>query len=282
MRNIGHWQNQALEQPIAITYHGRERLILVSARQYGQARPANDHPEIDGAAPELQWLLDTISEGYVLQTRNLDIIRVNGVAAAMFNVAPAQMIGRKMSEMLPAAGGAVLAERAAMVLRTGRLDTFEGEGAAFGNRFLSFQMAPVGDKIVTLVSNQTDRKIVEEGKEIGEAVCHAIAELPGIAGVRLNGFGRIVVVGDRFQAYSGFSATELNDVRLTDIMSQQHKRSFTDLFEQALSRNQTESLDVAFLLKKGDVAAARASIAPLPQSGSGAGAVVMVAFSGQQ
>jgi hypothetical protein len=64
VRNIGHWQNQALEQPIAITYHGRERLILVSAKRFDEVReegPNAEHPSTDATAPELQWLLDAIS-----------------------------------------------------------------------------------------------------------------------------------------------------------------------------------------------------------------------------
>ncbi|MEJ0023214.1 MAG: PAS domain-containing protein [Alphaproteobacteria bacterium] len=241
VRNIGHWQNQALEQPVAITYHGRERLILVSARRYSESRegPANgDHAKVDAAEPELRWLLDTMSEGYVLQSRDLEIIRVNSVAAAMFNASPVEMIGHKLAAFLPAAGAAMVTERATMVLRSGRLDTFEGEGVAFGNHFLSFQIAPVGDRIVTLISNQTERRIVEEQKEVGDAVCQAIGELPGIAGVRVNAFGRIFKAGERFQAYSGFNEAELNDVRLTDLIAQQYKRSFTDGLERAISGKQ--------------------------------------------
>ncbi|MGE0531368.1 MAG: hypothetical protein AB7G40_03200 [Hyphomonadaceae bacterium] len=30
IRNIGYWQNEALRQPISITHHGRERLVLAA------------------------------------------------------------------------------------------------------------------------------------------------------------------------------------------------------------------------------------------------------------
>jgi hypothetical protein len=30
IRSIGYWQNEALRQPISITHHGRERLVLAA------------------------------------------------------------------------------------------------------------------------------------------------------------------------------------------------------------------------------------------------------------
>jgi PAS domain-containing protein len=282
VRNIGHWQNQALEQPIAITYHGRERLILVSAKRFDEVReegPNAEHPSTDATAPELQWLLDSMSDGYVLQTRDLEIVRANSVAATMFSVSPKEMIGRKLADFLPAAGAAVLSQRAEMVLRSGRLDSFEGEGAAFGEHFLSFQIAPMGDRIVTLIANQTERKIVEEQKQVGDAVLEALREMPGIAGVRVTPFGRICQSGRQFHAYTGFSASELHDVRLIDLIAQPYKRGFADSLERAISEKRTEMLDVTFLLKNGVLAVTRTSIAPV---GQGSAAVVLVAFTDLQ
>ncbi|MBL8548750.1 MAG: PAS domain S-box protein [Hyphomonadaceae bacterium] len=46
VRNIGRWQNEALQHPISITHHGRERLVLVSSRRYEEALSAARESEV--------------------------------------------------------------------------------------------------------------------------------------------------------------------------------------------------------------------------------------------
>ncbi len=280
-RNIGHWQTQALEQPVAITHHGRERLVLVSATRFSelQERPANRRVQSD--SPQLHWLLGTMSDGYLVQTLDLKVTELNAVAAAILGVTAHEAIGRKLADMLPAAGAALLTERTRMVMRTGQAETFDGEGAAFAELYLTFRITRLGDAIVTLISNLTERKLVEEQRKVGDAVRLALVEIPGMAGVTLSQFGRMTFVSKCFSKYSGFSAEELQDVRLTDIMTQHYKRSFTDCFERAIGEDKTEALDVCFLLKNGELAEGHVSIAPYLLVDGGRGAVVLVAFAGR-
>jgi len=53
-RNLGHYQDEALKEPVAITHHGRRRLVLISADEYQQlvkrartALPVSGLPEHD-------------------------------------------------------------------------------------------------------------------------------------------------------------------------------------------------------------------------------------------
>ena len=40
IRNIGHWQNEALRRPISITHHGRERLVLAAPDEFNAGATA--------------------------------------------------------------------------------------------------------------------------------------------------------------------------------------------------------------------------------------------------
>ncbi|MEJ0023216.1 MAG: PAS domain S-box protein [Alphaproteobacteria bacterium] len=140
-------------------------------------------------------------------------------------------------------------------------------GAAFAELYLTFRITRLGDAIVTLISNLTERKLVEEQRKVGDAVRLALVEIPGMAGVTLSQFGRMTFVSKCFSKYSGFSAEELQDVRLTDIMTQHYKRSFTDCFERAIGETRPRRWMSAFLLKNGEQAEGHVFDRAIPAGG---------------
>lgn len=61
IRSIGYWQNEALRQPISITHHGRERLVLA----------APDAFQITGASDEVAKSLAKLRADVAVVQENL-------------------------------------------------------------------------------------------------------------------------------------------------------------------------------------------------------------------
>lgn len=59
-RNIGEVQDMALKEPLAITHHGRERLVLLSVEEYNRLKRRDRRSYAVEELPE--WLVEEISK----------------------------------------------------------------------------------------------------------------------------------------------------------------------------------------------------------------------------
>lgn len=62
-RNIGDVQDMALIEPVAITRHGRERLVLMSVEEYGRLKLRDRRSYAIEELPE--WLVDEFSRAEI-------------------------------------------------------------------------------------------------------------------------------------------------------------------------------------------------------------------------
>jgi prevent-host-death family protein len=58
-RNIGEVQDIALTEPVAITHHGRERLVLLSVDEYNRLKKRDRQSSATKDLPE--WIIDKIA-----------------------------------------------------------------------------------------------------------------------------------------------------------------------------------------------------------------------------
>ena len=59
-RKVGEVQDMALVEPVAITRHGREHLVLLSAEEYRRLKRRDRRSHATEELPE--WLVDAIAE----------------------------------------------------------------------------------------------------------------------------------------------------------------------------------------------------------------------------
>jgi prevent-host-death family protein len=59
-RNIGEAQDMALQEPVAITHHGRERLVLMSIDEYKRLQQRRRKAYAVEELPE--WIIDAVEK----------------------------------------------------------------------------------------------------------------------------------------------------------------------------------------------------------------------------
>jgi PAS domain S-box-containing protein len=263
IRNIGHWQNEAMRQPISITHHGRERLVLAAAEQF-QAETAPDA----GAAAELATLrasgaavLENMEEGFLSFDAHARIRGANAVAEAFIGAPRDTLAGRTVFEALPDPMAAMLADRLTRVLRARRPEAFEC--GAFDGRHAAIRVFPMPDGAAALLHNITEQFALRREREIGQALDSAVRAHEGVAVIQLDTHGRIDNVDAAFSAWSGFSAAELAGHRFADLTAAGGRRELMGAFERALRDSAPTRADLTLIAKRGDEIFGRAVIAPV-------------------
>ena len=62
-RNVGHYQDVALTQPVTITKNGKERTVLISAKEYHRLRRNDRRVYLAGETPD--YLIEAIKQAEV-------------------------------------------------------------------------------------------------------------------------------------------------------------------------------------------------------------------------
>ncbi|MEQ1492333.1 MAG: hypothetical protein ABL932_17455, partial [Terricaulis sp.] len=66
IRNIGYWQNEALRQPISITHHGRERLILAAPDAFEASANTDDGEKgLTQLRADVSAVKENLGDGYL-------------------------------------------------------------------------------------------------------------------------------------------------------------------------------------------------------------------------
>src|SRR5262245_39533105 len=85
IRNIGYWQNEALRQPISITHHGRERLVLAAPDTFSATAPSDDDASrgLAKLRADVAAVQENLEDGYLSVDANLCVRHSNAVAEAI-------------------------------------------------------------------------------------------------------------------------------------------------------------------------------------------------------
>jgi len=263
IRNIGHWQNEAMRQPISITHHGRERLVLAATEQY-RAETAPD----ESAAAELAALratgaavLENMEEGFLSFDGHGRITNANAIAEAFIGAPRDALVGRTVFETLPDPMAGMLADRLTRVLRARRPETFEC--GAFDGRHAAIRVFPLPDGAAALMHNMTEQYVLRRERELGLALDSAVRAHEDLAVIQLNAHGRIETVDSAFTHWSGFTAAELQGHRFADLIAASGRRDLMSAFERALREGAAAGAEFTLIGKRGDEISGRASIAPV-------------------
>ncbi|HRP09906.1 MAG TPA: PAS domain-containing protein [Terricaulis sp.] len=263
IRNIGHWQNEAMRQPISITHHGRERLVLAAAEAFhAEAAPdATAAAELTALRAASAAVLENMDEGYLAFDAHARIRGANAVAEAFIGAPRDTLIGRTVFEALPDPMAAMLADRLARVLRARRAEAFEC--SAFDGRHAAIRVFPAPEGAAALLHNVTEQYVLRRERETGLALDHAVRAHEGLAVVQLDAHARIETVDAAFTAWSGFAAGELRGHQLADLIAAGARRELMAAFERALREAAPMRVALTLIGKRGDEISGPAAIAPM-------------------
>jgi len=231
VRNIGMWQERALHGPIAITYHGRERLVLLAAESFAACNDAGAPSEM---LDQLAAVLNNMAEGFVAISGDYIVTAANHIAEAYFGRSRHSMEGAPFTSVFPMLEGSLLADQVRRVLRSREAATFEFESVVFPGRRLECRVFPLLHGVGILFVNVTEREALRAALAEGEAMRAAANQHPDIAVATCDVRGRLTHADARFCTWVGFEPNAILHCRFVDIVAPASRREVSDALERAL------------------------------------------------
>lgn len=279
IRNIGHWQTEALAHPVSITHHGRERLVLCSSERFSSHEESFD-ARGGGPSKVQAWqdaLLANIEQGFVQFDCALAISATNHIAQGFFGLTDSSLKALSpdivFTELL---NGNV---RNAL-LRVGRTRVAEGvETVLSDKRVLSMRAFPVPDGVGILFSDISEQLQSDLERAEASALRTSLAVFQDIGEVQIDVRGRICRVDSALARALGFSASQLIDHKISDIVDSSVRRLMNATMEALQPEKPPQLLDVTFISRLGDPIEARLSMTPVFHQYTPQGAVCVVALA---
>lgn len=263
IRNIGHWQNEALRHPISITHHGRERLILAAPVEF-DARAAGSEDERAAwqqLRTDIGSLLENIDEGFIAFNANSRVIGSNAIADAFAGVSAQDMPGLSVYEVLPQPLASVTADRLQRVLRSRKAEQFSG--ATFDGRYVDARVFPTTNGVALLYRNTTDQQAMQRAVGEGKAGKMAIGQHANTASLTIDNRCRIEALDERLCAMLGFSPDEVTGHRFADLVTASQRKLATEMIEAVMRDGQAREATITLIGRKGQEESARFAFAPI-------------------
>ncbi|MET0182528.1 MAG: PAS domain-containing protein [Caulobacterales bacterium] len=264
IRNIGYWQSEALQHPVAITHHGRERLVLSTPDEF---RPAlrEAPPDANAKGVELRAdnyaILNNLDEIFLRVNAALEIRAVNSVAEAFVGRSRIDIIGVSILDVMPQPLGSMLADRVQRVIRTRQIEAFEA--GAFDGREVSVRVVPLSGAVAVLLRNTTAEHAQRAKAEETEALLAAARHHPIAMTVRLDARARIESIDQALSSCLRFEANDVVGHRFVDLTAGAQRRQISEMIEEGLRQGTPNCALVTLIGKGGDEIDAVLSLAPI-------------------
>jgi len=262
IRNIGYWQNEALRQPISITHHGRERLVLAAPDAFHTATGSDEAAKaLSKLRADVAAVQENLGDGYLSFDAQLCIRHSNSVAEAFVGMSRDDLEGASIVSALPQPFASILCDRVQRVIRTRQTERFE-VGAPDG-RHLAVTVFPVTVGAAALMRNVTENHVLRRRLEDGEAMQQAVSVHARAASIKLDARARVETVDDTFTAWTGFAGADLAGHRILDLVAAAQRRDCAEMIERVLREPQPRSMGLTLLGKRGDEIEGVLALAPI-------------------
>ncbi len=279
IRKIGYWQNEALRQPISITHHGRERLVLAAPDAFqSSAGSADTTKAFSTLRADVALVQDNLDDGYLSFDPELCIRHSNSVAEAFVGMSRQDLGGMSIAAALPQPLASILCDRVQRVIRTRQAERFE-VGATDGRHF-AVTVFPVSVGAAALLRNVTEMHALRRRMEDGDALQQTVRVHDRAAAIKLDARGRVENIDETFTAWTGFSALDLVGHRVLDLVSAGQRREAAEVIDRVLREGVPRSISLTLLGKRGDEIDGVLAIAPILTDFIAHGAYAMFVPSG--
>jgi PAS domain S-box-containing protein len=261
IRNIGYWQSEALRQPISITRHGRERLVLAAPDAVHAESAAQSEAIVASLKADFASVLENLDEGFLLVDAQLQIVSSNAAAEAFTGRTRDQLRGAQVFDAMPHPLGSILADRLQRAIRSRKRESVEA--GSFDGRAVAMNVFPMAKGAAVLFSNVTEQQHLRRELEQSAALDAAVSRHPGAAAIRLDSRARVAAIDEQFCRWSGFSGADVLGHRFIDLISPPQRREAGEILERVL--REALSLEVALTLlgKRGEEMPGTLALAPI-------------------
>lgn len=262
IRNIGYWQNEALRQPISITHHGRERLVLAAPDAFQSSLGSADVAKsLSTLRADVSLVQDNLDDGYLSFDPQLCIRHSNAVAEAFVGMAREDLVGVSIVAALPQPLASILCDRVQRVIRSRQAERFE-VGAADGRHFV-VTVFPISIGAAALLRNVTEIHALRRRMEDGDALQQTVRVHERAAAIKLDARGRVESIDDTFTIWTGFQPADLVGHRVLDLVSAAQRREAAETIERVLREGRPRSIALTLLGKRGEEIEGVLAIAPI-------------------
>lgn len=278
IRNIGHWQNEAMAQPVSITHHGRERLVLASSERFRTDHEA--HAGQQSPPAMLAWrdaLLANIEQGFLQLDADLSICATNHIAQAFFGLTDSGLKALPVDSLFTQYLNGTVRNALTRVLRTRVAEAVEA--GLPDKRVVSLRAFPVPDGVAVLFSNISEQLLAQVEQAEAAALRATLVAFQDIGEIRLDIRGRICWVDEALAQALGFSADQMADHKISDLVDSSARRVMNAVVEALPLVRMSRLLDVTFISRQGDPVEARMSMMQVFHQHTPQGIVCMVALA---
>ncbi len=261
IRNIGYWQNEALRQPVSITHHGRERLVLSAPDVLSTSSAEDSSHGLAKLRADVAAVQENLEDGYLSVDAALCVRHSNSVAQAISGLSRGDLEGAAILQALPQPLASILADRVQRVMRTRQAERFEV--GAQDNRHFAVTVFPVSVGAGVLLRNTTELRVLRQRLEEGEAMQQAVRRHPRAAAIKLDARARIESIDTTFAAWSGFAAADVVGHRVIDLVSAGQRRDVAEMIERVLRDGESCEISLTMLGKRGDEMPGDLALAPI-------------------
>jgi PAS domain S-box-containing protein len=263
IRNIGYWQGEALRNPISITHHGRDRLVLATPEAFhadDASGPAASRALTDARGDQAA-LLENFGDGYLAFDARLRITASNAIVGAFTGRAIEDLHGAALLDVMPQPLASILQERSGRVLRARKPEGFEA--STFDGRRIEARVFPLAEGGGVLFRNTTEVFMLRRRLEVAQAIDAALHLHSRAASIRLDVRARIEAVDEVFCRWSGFRADDVVGHRFLDLISPPQRRGTGELIERVMRDGVTRETPLTLVAKRGAEMPGTLTLAPI-------------------
>lgn len=281
VRQFGRWQDQAASQPVRVTHHGRERLVLVSSAHYRELLDASTSGS-DGKTGSatgrevVGQLMEHVAQGFIAFGPDMAVVAINRAACCFLRAERDAVLGRRLDERLPGIEETLGYAGLIRAAQSGSISTLEMPSFAYEGRWLLFQTFPYGEGAACLFRDITEELEVRRLIDAKTATLAALAAHGGAGRAKLSTRGTFSEMDRTFADHAGFTPEGLARARLIDILTKSCRAEALDAIEAVLDGGSACQLDAELLTKSGETRAVLIGLAPLRSQGTCNGAVVVM------
>ncbi|ARS26346.1 PAS domain-containing protein [Sphingomonas sp. KC8] len=277
VRQFGRWQDKVATEPLFVTHHGRERLVMLSMANYRSLLEGDiDSGLSSDGEQRLDVLADLVTQGFIAFDETLTIVRMNPVAACYLRGHRHGLIGRRLDEVYPTVANSLLENYLVRAVRSGETGAFDAPSFAQSGDWLHLQTFPFGNGAAVLFRSMGDEVEARRQSTAASAMAAAAAVHGGIGHGWLSPRGTFANVDAVLAGMAGFEAVALGGVRLTDILPLKRRMEAAERMEAVLAGNGPCAFDSEILVNRGDELPVRIGLADLRGDYANDGAVVVV------
>lgn len=223
IRNFGYWQQCALEAPLAVTHHGRARVVLISAEQY-EALAAGERAGPVTSDAEARRLMEHAIEGFIIYDAELRLVHVNKVARDYFGTHLDNMLMKAPGDPSRQSIHPEIEQALRDVHLTRGSRELEIDSIMFPERRIRLRLFPYGDGVALAFLNISETQRMKAGAARMTSLRRAVQALGKVGVVRLDAREVVLFADHIVTELTGFTNADLKNQRLINFVVPERPR----------------------------------------------------------